>query len=322
MRLNERFAGWAMCLGALTATQVLTASHADAAVVNVTGTYAKPAKATGGQSYEGIYYGTRGGTGYTASVYTDTYVFDGAIVTGGDGADVSGTRTTTGPQAFQGGYGGLAVNLAPNPATLAQRLTAVFNSGTYTGGNGGNANVTGGPNSGGQAGPALITGYYSMSTLNGGTFAGGTGGSAFGVSNGLRAYGIAVSGPMVVNGGTIAGLYVDDANGKVEVHGGRFTTGTYTDGYTSFTAGLDIAGGGLVNVYGSNFSVDGMPVGPGVVALPSGTLRGVLENDTVASDISFINGGTLNLINVPEPTSLGLLTAAGGLLTRRSRRRD
>lgn len=132
----------------------------------------------------------------------------------------------------------------------------------------------------------------------------------------------------IVDGGSTRG-YVDvRINSSLTMLGGRIeddliavSTGTVT------IKGGTIGGDILLNpptiqqanlyIYGSNFAIDGVPVGPGTY-LQSGRYTGILENgDQLDNRIGQASGK--GVVLVPEPATLGLLTLGVVMLRRKKR---
>ncbi len=309
-----------------------------AAVVTVTGVY------TGSTNTSG----QPGGAGYTAATPGTSYLFN-ATVTGGTGG--MAPSSTSG-----GGVGGDAVDVAGT--------TAVFTAGTYTGGNGPPlvGPLGGSPSTGNSGGQGVDVSAGGSAVVDGGSFVGGTG-TLFGGPNGVGSGAFLAGGSLTIDGGTFASgsrgqgtdangagvtadggvlsinggtIFSDPANSilpnasvvdsgaEVDVHGGTFTD---TDNFFLPPTIYDL-NGGIVNIYGQNFTVNGVPAGSGQVA--GGLITGTLQ-DNPASAVTTLNveglfgtgaAVTVNLIVVPEPATSGTLLAAGvGLLATRGRRR-
>jgi hypothetical protein len=84
------------------------------------------------------------------------------------------------------------------------------------------------------------------------------------------------------------------------------------------------ARGGLIEIIGSGFAVDGIPVAFGDVSGLSGTLTGLLlSGELLSNTFERANGGVIRLVAVPEPAT-GLILGAGLIAlaarTRRARR--
>ena len=278
-----------------------------------------------------------GAAAYSASV-ADTYTFTpSADLTGGNGADVVGTDPSV---IYQAGGGG--TSLFANLAGVA--LT--FNGGSYTGGRGANATGTGYGLVAGGGGNGLYLGSGATAVINAGTFTGGKLGSVSGTqSPGADFEFFAGSGTsltdssvLTVNGGSFVGgagmLSNDNPGFGLTVYGGtaNLRGGTFTGGQPdpADTGGSQAQSfllfGGTTTLYGTDFTVNGTPVGTEQVSGTDSTITGVLEdNDGVDTTITVANlGGDLELVDLaaaPEPTSLALLAVGcGGLLARRQRR--
>jgi hypothetical protein len=82
-----------------------------------------------------------------------------------------------------------------------------------------------------------------------------------------------------------------------------------------------------INLYGSSFTVDGVPVAFGPLSATSGLLTGTLENGDVIAGDSFYRAdtATINLVAtvvaVPEPSGVLVLVIGGWGMVRRRRGR-
>jgi hypothetical protein len=86
-------------------------------------------------------------------------------------------------------------------------------------------------------------------------------------------------------------------------------------------AEISVASQASVNIFGSDFAVDGVPVGLGLLSATSGTLTGTLLDGSVISTVfsrDQEDASTVELL--PEPATAGLL-AVGALLLMPRRRR-
>ena len=121
---------------------------------------------------------------------------------------------------------------------------------------------------------------------------------------------------VAVNGGTINGSINTSDHSMVEVHGGTFTIASYLRTY-----------GGIIYLYGSDFSIDGTQLhygdslrDYGVIGGPNfaylvGTVTGTLSDGSLLNNEFQIGGG--DIIIIPEPTTCTLLVASVFLLRRR-----
>jgi len=154
----------------------------------------------------------------------------------------------------------------------------------------------------------------------------------FEMSGGLvRGPGLHVSGEMIMSGGSIETPFTGDSTSSILMTGGSFQN----SGSTVFNGSLDIFGGffgsssrqltvgatGTVEVFGSLFTLDGIPITPGMVTALSGVLAGVYESGSAFS-WRFTRNPTGTLSLIPEPGTAWLLGAglAGLALRRRSLR--
>lgn len=143
------------------------------------------------------------------------------------------------------------------------------------------------------------------------------GGSIVASSIGVTGFGPTT---ITVHGGTIKGaveaFYLGVAS-KLSVYGGLLG---------EMDGGVDLkAVGGEAHFYGKQFKLDGVPVGPGLIAGPgdfAGRLTGILDNGD-ALDIGIqgeLRGSGLVYVHVPEPSGL-IIAVAFPLLRLRVRRR-
>lgn len=96
--------------------------------------------------------------------------------------------------------------------------------------------------------------------------------------------------------------------GTVNIHGGLFQPGP--DGFLQIFADFF----GTINIYGYNFEVNGTPRGPGAISDIGGSIIGTLSDGTPLNIHNFVReflpaneAGQIILVNVPEPTAIGLL---------------
>lgn len=130
---------------------------------------------------------------------------------------------------------------------------------------------------------------------------------------------------VTVTGGLINGMFNAEHSSQITISGGT-VSGLNTRGhsFTHWSGGsinqMEIEGYATLNIYGSNFAVDGKPVGFGQITNtpidrirePFAKLTGVLANgDTINSEFGVAEQGSINLVPVPEPSSL--LAFCGGL---------
>ena len=284
---------------------------------------------------------TPGSTLTINSVISDYYEVDydaGASAAGTNvifdtGAEVTGLRTSGGlPDGISYLASGVSTTTV-NAGTFAGSFalggnsTAVIHSGTFAGVDAddnaivafGNAIITINDAFGSNSGDLLAMGG-AMITVNGGSF-----------GDDLLAQG---GGQIIFNDGTIAddaeafdsgslikifdGSFsgqIEASEGMIEVRGGTFLNDFRTEA------------GGIINVIGSGFTIDGLAVGAGNVVPTSGLLEGTLENGDALSvnfdqdyDLTSETGaGVISLTVVPEPSSvlLVLLGSTMALLRRR-----
>lgn len=152
------------------------------------------------------------------------------------------------------------------------------------------------------------------------------------------------SGSYSVNnsGGDFAVAVAAYGSSKVILHGGSFTAAGSTNNFAlsanqqseiDLHGGTLSSGGGIelvamdtstINLYGSNFSVDGVTVPFGPLLATSGLLTGTLENGDVIAGDNFYRAdtATINLVAtvvaVPEPSGVLVLVVGGwGMMRRR-----
>lgn len=178
--------------------------------------------------------------------------------------------------------------------------------------------IRGGDNSGGGFGGFGINADFSTVTINAGTIRGG---DRYG-NPGFGGFGLVTQGSNVtINGGAIAGgagfsggLSMDglhlQANSTARINNGSISRGGADSGWSvhvRHTSVLEILGGvfsgpmaiadnGVVHVYGTGLTYDGI------------TLTGTLQSGTpIALPVSVFNDGQLILHQVPEPQTVALL---------------
>lgn len=156
---------------------------------------------------------------------------------------------------------------------------------------------------GGSSSFLMTGGGSDYLTVQDSAFAHITGG---GVGEGLR---VRESATVLVSGGSIGGfsfafVAVSDAGVL-----------TWTGGVIG--ASLTASDGGVVRIVGSDFAVDGVPVGYGVLQGPGGEVTGTLANGTDFAVTAIQDGGTIVL--VPEPSTALLLGFGLGVLALRRR---
>jgi len=164
------------------------------------------------------------------------------------------------------------------------------------------------------------------------------------VSGSVNAYGAS---HITVVGGEIGGPVYCRENSRVDISGGSMDAWVQSLGSSEVTIGggeinlfveawdnsrVAISGGtiggriaavrdGLITLAGSNFAVNGTPVGYGDFAgdyATSGTLTGILANGDVLNNQFALNGPAADITFIPEPGTI-LLLGLGGLGLRRKR---
>jgi hypothetical protein len=157
-----------------------------------------------------------------------------------------------------------------------------------------------------QGGTLLNVGLLESSAMY--VFGGQAGEEGIGVSG--NAY-LKVDGGSVHSSPLFGQVFVS-GNGRADIHSGG--TGVFDE----FALVYDVRDMGFVQLFGSDFLLDGAPIGPGdITALPggarrSGTLRGVLESGDEMTVTFFVSeGGVIRI--VPEPSTGTLTLAALGL---------
>ncbi len=115
----------------------------------------------------------------------------------------------------------------------------------------------------------------------------------------------------IIRGGTVFGQLGATGASSIEVRGGTFGGSL-----------LATQNSGVLTVYGQNFALDGVPIGPGPLT-SDGVLTGTLQyKDPINNSVLRTGGGQIFIVEaplIPEPTTLALLAtlATGGLLARR-----
>jgi len=130
---------------------------------------------------------------------------------------------------------------------------------------------------------------------------------------------------VLISGGTIGEelQVLDDC--RITITGGDLRDGIEAYGQSEIT----ITGGLLglrfyaandcrISIFGTDFAVDGSPVGYGPVSAPIGELTGTLQNGDPLFAMFMVQDNA-SVILLPEPAAL-LLFALGGLAIRRKRR--
>lgn len=175
-----------------------------------------------------------------------------------------------------------------------------------------------------------ITGPATV-TINDGSFLSGSAGAGTNPptvpittsESAITVVGDASSGNLLltINGGTFDGLYglqtlgtsPNAANARIDIFGGDLDT---LNPFDLSLANPDIT----TTIFGSDFLLDGNPVGFGPISALTGTLEGLLaDNSSFEWDFERFNGAPLVLAPVPEPTSLALTAIAMPFLIRRRR---
>jgi hypothetical protein len=118
----------------------------------------------------------------------------------------------------------------------------------------------------------------------------------------------------LMSGGEVGGDLIADDSSTIEMRGGTLGGRLYASGSAS-----------VIEIRGSNFSVDGTPVPLGDLTASTGVLTGTLESGDPINNTFFQGGGnytgTIRLL--PEPSGilqlLSGLTTLGLLARRRSR---
>ena len=113
-------------------------------------------------------------------------------------------------------------------------------------------------------------------------------------------------------------------HGQAELSGGRVSDDSMriSDFSRLIITGGDIGPGFMsygnseVFIHGSNFQIDGVPVGYGPLPVPMGNLTGDLLDGQIQCSFAIFDDSSVTL--VPEPASLGLLAVGGvSLILRR-----
>ncbi|MEM9365907.1 MAG: hypothetical protein AAGD07_07905 [Planctomycetota bacterium] len=119
----------------------------------------------------------------------------------------------------------------------------------------------------------------------------------------------------------------------IEVLGGsmRISGGTIAaNGITNLDVGLGVGDGGSIELIGSDFLLNGIPIASGEVPDLFGFLSGVLADGTPFTNVPFLrdldftgNLGTLTVTAVPEPSAIAFLIAgaSGCWMSHRHRKR-
>lgn len=115
----------------------------------------------------------------------------------------------------------------------------------------------------------------------------------------------------------LAGGYVDfqvraDDSSYLAIAGGTIGGSSIAD--------IRVLGSALIEIFGSDFAIDGIPVGFGDVSALTGQLTGTLgSGELIDNDFEHVLGaGTIRLMPIPEPGA-GLLLAAGLIALARRR---
>lgn len=108
------------------------------------------------------------------------------------------------------------------------------------------------------------------------------------------------------------GYVVDQLNGynnsRIYLTGGQIATNCPPP------YDINLSDQAVLTIEGSNFLVNGIPVGAGIIR-SSGTLSGILANgDTI--DVEFYTNDGAHIVLIPEPATL-LLLGLGGLILRK-----
>ena len=145
----------------------------------------------------------------------------------------------------------------------------------------------------------------------------------------------------LVEGGSITWWLNALDNSKINIFGGAIQDDLWTYHYsqTTISAGsitddlnasndsvVFISGGSIgdqivatdasqINILGSNFEIDGVPVGYGEISVTSGLLTGTLENGIDIINNNFYIDPDASIFLVPEPSTL-LMLGAGCLIFR------
>jgi hypothetical protein len=237
-----------------------------------------------------------------------------ATFTGGNYTGGTGAGAVAQPQelaALAAGQGGDGLNFNGTSTT-----TVVINGGTFTGGDGGYNDGGDYPGYGGYdsvlgGGGNGVEASGGTLKITGGSFVGGATGSSFSTPNSW----ISETGRASGDGLSLFQLQFSDSGTPsvsvpltANIYGGTFTGGP--SGYFGPGYGIDIISGtvlvggvpvsvpsGVVNLYGSNFAVNGTPVSYGIVN-GTGMLSGLLADNSAST--SFTYSGSLNLL--PTPT--------------------
>jgi hypothetical protein len=130
-----------------------------------------------------------------------------------------------------------------------------------------------------------------------------------------------------ISGGVISPWIAAYESSRINISGGKIEQDliVQNNSYIAITGGVigshiymglwDMPTKAVIEIYGSNFKINGVDVGYGEVIEDSGRISGILQNGDVIDNTFMIYDSNAKIILVPEPASL-LLLALGGIALR------